>query len=222
MVLVAFLRRLEALRRDPTSFEALSMGYMIRISDNASADAIYRRVGDPLLRELARHAGMRDFAIEGDWANATVTAADQARFFRDLDRLVPPRFLELARNLLETVSPLQTWGIPSAVRPRWRVFFKGGWRPEAGAEVVHQGALLESGGTQVALAVMTAGNPSMAYGEQTIAGIARRLLGSSGSVLVPSVPVGAGAVAGELAPLGDLHGFRPSEPPPLEPLSPAR
>ena len=46
---------------------------------------------------------MRNFRIAGDWANATVTAADQARFFLALDRLVPARFLPLARNLLETI-----------------------------------------------------------------------------------------------------------------------
>lgn len=218
MILVAFLRRLETLRKGPTPFEQQSLGYMIRLSDNASSDSIYRRVGDEALRDLARSAGMHDFEIDGDWANATLTAADQARFFRSLDALVPPHFLPLARNLLETVSPLQTWGIPTVARPRWRTFFKGGWRPEAGAEVVHQGALLETGATRIGLAVMTSGNPSMAYGERTIEGVTRRLLAGSDAALLPTTPVGAGAVPGELAPLGDLRGFRPSEPPPLAPL----
>ena len=54
---------------------------MIRLSDNASADSIYARVGDEGLIELARAAGMKGFAVSGDWANATVTPADQARFF---------------------------------------------------------------------------------------------------------------------------------------------
>ena len=100
---------------------------MIRLSDNGSAGSIFRRVGDELMRELARAAGMRNFGIAGDWANATLTAADQARFFLSLDRLVPARFVPLARNLLETISAPHSWGIPRAARPGWRTFFKGGW-----------------------------------------------------------------------------------------------
>jgi len=188
MLLVAFLRGLEAAGAQPSQSEQLSLGYMIRLSDNASADSIYRRVGDAGLRDLARRAGMRDFLIAGDWANATVTPADQARLFRGLDRLLPPRFRRLARDLLETVSEPHSWGIPRAARPRWRTFFKGGWRPEAGAEVVHQAALLESGSRQVGIAVMTAEDPSMAYGEQTIEGIARRLLAGGGASPAATVP----------------------------------
>ena len=189
MLLVAFLRGLEDTGAELSQAQRLSLGYMIRISDNASADAIYRRVGDPALRDLAARAGMRDFGIDGDWANATVTPADQARLFLALDRLLPPRYKRLARNLLETVSPLHTWGIPTAARPRWRTFFKGGWRPEAGSEVVHQGALLESGARQLGIAVMTADDPSMAYGERTIEGIARRLLAGGGASAFSTVPI---------------------------------
>lgn len=218
MMLVAFLRRLEAAGAQPSRSELLSLGYMIRISDNASADSIFRKVGDPGMRELARLAGMRDFQIAGDWANATVTPADQARLFVALERLVPARFLPLALNLLETVSPLHSWGIPRAARPRWRTFFKGGWRPEAGAEVVHQAALLERGGRRLGVAVMTGANPSMEYGERTIEGLTRRLLEGGEAPAAPGVPPGATLVPGRLSPLSQIDRFRAPEPPPLEPL----
>ncbi len=181
MILVAFLRRLAAEGGEATESEILSLGYMIRLSDNASADSIYARVGDERLRELARRAGMRDFAISGDWANAKLTAADQARFFLTLDRLVPRRFRGLARGLLETVSELQSWGIPAGARPQWRVFFKGGWRPDSDGEVVHQAALLERGSGRVAIAVLTRGNPYMVYGEKTVQGVTERLLAGGDS-----------------------------------------
>ncbi|MGH3991652.1 MAG: serine hydrolase, partial [Pseudonocardiaceae bacterium] len=218
MILVAFLRRLEATGEEPTPYELLSLGYMIRLSDNASTDSIFRRVGDEGLRELATRAGMRDFSVGGDWANATVTPADQARLFMALDRVVPARFLPLARTLLETVSPPHSWGIPRASRPRWRTFFKGGWRPEAGAEVVHQAALVESGARRLGLAVMTGDDPSMAYGERTIEGVARRLLAGSDSAAVPTRPSAGGYVPGELSPLQEIDRFRAPDPPPLEPL----
>ena len=215
MILVAFLRRLERTREEPSRFELLSLGYMIRLSDNASADSIFRRVGGEGLRELARSAGMRDFRMAEDWANATVTPADQARLFVGLERLVPQRFLPLARELLETVSPLHSWGIPRAARPGWRTFFKGGWRPEAGAEVVHQAALLESGSRRLGLAVMTGEDPSKLYGERTIEGVARRLLAGGEPTTLPR---GRGLDPGELAPIWEIDRFRAPEPPPLEPL----
>ena len=188
MVLVAFLRLLERREREPSEAELLSLGYMIRLSDNSSADSLYRLVGDARMRSLARRAGMRQFRISGDWAQATASAADQARLFLHLDRLVPRRSLPLARTLLETVSRPHSWGIPAAARPRWRTFFKGGWRPEAGAEVVNQAALLESGGRRVGLAVMTRDDPTMVYGQETIEGTARRLLAGSDWSSVPTMP----------------------------------
>ena len=175
MILVAFLRR----AREPTPSERVSLGFMIRLSDNASADRLYASVGDTGLRELASAVGMSRFEVAGSWANATVTAADQARFFVVADLLVPQRERAYARRLLETVAPEQTWGVPNAARPRWRTFFKGGWRPEDQGELVHQAALLERGGRRMAVSVMTVGGRDMVYGERTIEGVARRLLAST-------------------------------------------
>lgn len=186
MILVAYLRKTVEEGAEPSRSDLLTLGYMIRLSDNDSADTMYARVGDEALLDLARRAGMQQFEIAGDWGNATVTAADQARFFLRLDRLVPPRYRELARDLLETVSELQSWGIPAGARPQWRVFFKGGWRPEDEGEMVHQAALLESGSRRVAIAVMTLGSPDMIYGEKSIQGVAERLVdGAPGAALPP-------------------------------------
>ena len=180
MILVAFLRQAAEQGIEPTASERFSLGSMIRLSDNSSADRMYARVSDEKLRELARAVGMGRFAISGAWANATLTPADQARFFLVADRLVPPRERGFVRALLETVSPEQTWGLPTASRPRWRTLFKGGWRPEGDGELVHQAALLERGARRVGIAVMTTGNPDMGYGERTIEGVGRRLLPSGG------------------------------------------
>ena len=191
MMLVAFLRGQGADGEKPTDSDLLTLGYMIRLSDNASANTIYSRVGDKALLDLARRAGMQGFQISGDWANSTVTAADQARFFLSLDRLVPGRHRELARDLLENVSELQSWGIPAAARPRWRVFFKGGWRPDNDGELVHQAALLESGSRRAAIAVMSIGNPNMVYGEDSIRGVTAQLLSGAAA----TVPLRTGPAA---------------------------
>ena len=86
------------------------------------------------------------------------------------------------------MSAEQTWGIPKASRPRWRTFFKGGWRPENDGELVHQSALLERGARRLAVSVMTTDDRDMVYGEKTIEGVARRLLASEVSPLVGPRP----------------------------------
>jgi hypothetical protein len=93
-----------------------------------------------------------------------------------MNKLIPVEFRGYARGLLSHITPSQSWGIPAAARPRhWRVFFKGGWLP-SGLRLVNQVAWLERGETRVAIAVLTEGDPSMGYGEQTIRGVTRRLL----------------------------------------------
>jgi hypothetical protein len=78
---------------------------------------------------------------------------------------------------MSTIEPSQSWGIPPVARPRWNVFFKTGWLPEEG--VVTEVARLERRGLTFTIAVLTSGEPSMSYGQQTIEGIAARLLAHS-------------------------------------------
>jgi hypothetical protein len=172
MLMVAVLRR--AAGGHLSAGERDLLRRMITVSDNDAASAIYAQVGGAGLRSVAHAAGAKRFADVGNWADAQLTAADQARFFLRFDELVPAAHRRYARKLLSSIVGWQRWGIPPAASAhRMKVFFKGGWR----TGIVHQVALLERGGRRTALAVLTSGEPSMAYGEQTIEGIARRVLG---------------------------------------------
>lgn len=175
MLLVAYLQGLAAAHRglDPTSRSILYP--MIHVSDNDAASAIFGVVGQGGLARLARQVGMTDFATSAAWGFTQISAADQARFFFLQDRLIPPQFDAYARDLLSGISADQSWGVPAVARPRFRVFFKGGWFPSMG--VVNQSARLEGAGTTFAMSVLTRGGPSMLYGEQTIEGVAARVLG---------------------------------------------
>jgi len=171
MMLVAVLRRTGSGRLAPST--AATLTKMITVSDNDAADAIYAAVGGTGLRAVARAAHAKRFVDVGYWSDAQLTAADQARFFLRVDRLVPATHRRFARKLLSSIVGWQRWGIPPvAARHGLKVFFKGGWR----TGITHQVALLEHGRRRIALAVLTSGEPSMAYGEQTIAGIAARVL----------------------------------------------
>ena len=179
MLLVAHLDALARARTPLGAGDRALLAPMVRRSDNKTATAIYARVGDAGLLRLARRARMRRFTVAGYWANTRITAADQARFFLRLDSLLPARHRAYARGLLAGVVAEQSWGVPRAARPRWRVFFKGGWRPEPGGNLVHQVARLERGDRAVVIAVMTRANPSHGYGTETIRGVALRLLRAS-------------------------------------------
>ena len=72
------------------------------------------------------------------------------------------------------IEPSQSWGFPPVARPRWQVFFKTGALPEEG--LFNEVARLERPGVTFTVAVMTNHEPSMAYGEETIEGVAARLL----------------------------------------------
>jgi hypothetical protein len=90
--------------------------------------------------------------------------------------LTAPEYEDYAAGLLSSIVARQSWGIPTVARPAWRAVFKGGWLTTPGGNLVHQVARLENGRTSVTVAVLTDGDPSDAYGRETIEGIAKRLL----------------------------------------------
>ena len=175
MMLTAYLQRLAATHRGLTDADTALLYPMIHISDNEAASAVLARVGEASLARVAREAGMSDYAPGvGWWAFTQTSAFDQARMFAALPRLIPARFYGYARYLLSTIEPSQSWGVPPVARPRWQVFFKTGALPSQG--LFNEAARLERGPLAFSLAVFTDGDPSMAYGEQTIEGVGAALL----------------------------------------------
>jgi hypothetical protein len=177
MLLVAYLRMIAGAHGRLAETDRSLLQSMIHISDNDAATDVWERDGDQRLRALARRAGMTDFSIEGEWGDAQLSAADQARYFFEMDSLIPARFRHLADHLLSHITGYESWGIPAVARPRgWTVYFKGGWRGTERGQLVHQIARLRKPHDRVAIAVMTDGDPSMEYGIETIQGVAARLL----------------------------------------------
>lgn len=215
MVLVAYLEEAERKRKALSADQRKRLEAMIQISDNDAAISLHNEIGPGPMLALARRAGMRNFSDTGSWAESTLTAADQARFFAALDRLLPARHRSYARKLLEGVVEPQSWGVPKAARPSWRVMFKGGWRPSSGGNLVHQAARLERGPRTVAVAVLTDADPDQPYGEETIRQVTARLLAARGARPgAPAVPVAPAAPA-QLRPLRKLRGGSAPSPPPL-------
>jgi beta-lactamase class A len=177
LLLAAELRRLETAHAPLDELTRTLLSRMITHSDNASADAIYRRVGDAGLHRVARRAGMRSFGVSGYWGNARVTARDLARFLWTLDDLLPVRTRRFGLTVLERVVREQRWGIPAAAGPAWTVRFKGGWRSTERGRLAHQAAQLrDHRGSRIAIAVLTDGQPGHGHATETVRGVAERLL----------------------------------------------
>jgi Beta-lactamase enzyme family len=177
MMLTAYLQMLERRRRGLSASDRALLYPMIHESNNDAASAVLARVGEGAVERVARESGMTAYRPGiGWWAFSQTDAADQARFFGQLSRLIPRRFYGYARYLMSTIEPSQSWGFPPVARPSWQVYFKTGALPSRG--LFHEAALLEHDGQSFTVAVLTDGQPSQAYGEQTIEGVARRLLGA--------------------------------------------
>jgi len=179
MLLVAYLRRLDAIGPHHVDSVSNSILYpMINVSDNTAASECWSIVGNSGLYSVAAAAGMNEFSVTTDWGSAMISPADQARFFFEMDSLIPPEFVGYARRLLSTIAGYESWGIPAIARPLgYTVFFKGGWRPTPDIYLVNQIARLEGHGRAFSIAVMTDGDPDMGYGIDTIQGVATALLG---------------------------------------------
>jgi beta-lactamase family protein len=159
-------------RRALTASERALLRPMITVSDNDAASTVYARVGRDALMRIARASGMTRFDVGFNWADALLTARDQARLFLRIDRLAPRRHRAYLRELLGSIVSSQRWGIaPVAEERGFHIMFKGGWR----IGIFHQVALVERDGRRIALAVLTSGTEH-GYGRETQAGIAARVL----------------------------------------------
>lgn len=185
MLLVAYLRRLDAMGQHYVDSNSNNILYpMIHVSDNNAATECWDIVGNAGLYAVAQAAGMTHFSVDtsaswgGEWGAALLTAHDQAKFFFEMDSLIPKEFVGYARNLLSHIAGYESWGIPAIARPLgYDVFFKAGWRPSPDTFLVHQIARLEKDGHKFSVAIMTDGDPDMGYGIDTIQGTTRALLG---------------------------------------------
>ena len=161
MLALAVLR--SARDRELTAGERSLLRPMIVVSDNDAASAVYARVGAGALYAVARAARMTNFDVGFNWADAQLTAHDQARLFLRIDRLTPRRHRAYLRGLLGSIVPWQRWGIaPVAASRGFHVMFKGGWR----IGIFHQVALLERDGRRIALAILTR-SADHGYGRET-------------------------------------------------------
>jgi hypothetical protein len=175
MLLVAYLREPDVRDRRLRAHDRELLGPMIRRSDDAAASQVCNIVGTAGLARLARRAHMRRFHATRPWGLSRIDVADQTRLFLHIDRYVPRRHRRYALRLLGSIVPAQRWGVGRARPPGWALYFKGGWGSGTGW-ADHQVALLRRGKRRLSLAILITSSPSHGYANETLRGVARRLL----------------------------------------------
>jgi hypothetical protein len=177
MLMVAYLRHGDNDDKPLTSSQKHLIGPMIKRSDNGAATTIRDIVGNDALVRLAKRAGMDRFRPATSWGLSQITARDQAEWMYGIREQIPERHRKYAMRLLTRIVPSQRWGIPPEAPDGWKIYFKGGWAPSGNPGwTVNQVSQLRRGHDRFALTVLTRQGPSYGYGQQTIRGVAKRLL----------------------------------------------
>ncbi|MFG3442689.1 serine hydrolase [Nonomuraea sp. NPDC047897] len=191
---VDILARLLLLRRtglEPGERELASR--MVRESDNAAADTLWRRVGaGGGMSALYRRAGMRETTPGPSrfWGGTTTSPADRIRLLTVLARGgagLSAADRRLVLGLMGRVLPEQAWGVSAAARPGDRVALKNGWTPRPFVHntwAVTSYGRITGPGRDLLLSVQTDRQAGEGQGIQAIEGLAR-LIGSRLDGLAP-------------------------------------
>ncbi|MCO6003756.1 class A beta-lactamase-related serine hydrolase [Actinoallomurus purpureus] len=180
-ILAALLRRAEEARRGLTAQEQRLAESMITRSDNASATALWNEVGQAGIRHFLALAGMDETRIDesGYWGKTQITAGDQLILLKLLTFSGTTTLGAASRayvlRLMAAVVPGQRWGTPTGAPAGVNVHVKNGWvdRSDGAGWRVNSLGAFDGHGKDYQIVVLTQGNPTEAYGHETIEGVAR-------------------------------------------------
>lgn len=150
---------------------------MIEQSDNDATTTLWRAQGSgPGLFALFRAAGMSETVpapvLLEPWDGVRTTAVDQVTLLRHIVDgsllSAPARHFEL--RLMRSVAPDEAWGVSAGAGLTWQVALKNGWLPIKGEGwTINSVGIIDPNPRPVyCLAVLSAGDPSMAYGIRTV------------------------------------------------------
>ncbi|MEU9012728.1 serine hydrolase [Streptomyces sp. NPDC048479] len=168
-ILATLLLRAQRERRPLTRWEASTAASMIQSSDNASANALWQRIGGGKgLTEANRTLGLTSTqAGPGpQWGLTQTTAADQlvllSAVFDDHSPLNRAS-RDLIQSLMGEIDADQDWGV-SAAGSRWQL--KNGWlpRPHSQRWAINSVGRVKAHGSTFYLVILSHGSPSMSQG----------------------------------------------------------
>ena len=177
-ILAALLRKLMGENRYLSSAQQALAKEMITESSNSAASALWAEVGRHSLQHFLKLAKMKQTVLGpgGYWGLTVITAHDEMLLLNLLTSKnsvldAPSRTYEL--SLMARVIPSQRWGVPAGAPADVTVHVKNGWLPYPGKDW-HINSIGSFSGhhRNYMIVVLTAGNPSMTYGVDTVQDIA--------------------------------------------------
>jgi hypothetical protein len=160
-------------RRDLTAKEMTLATKMIEYSDNKAAESLWVTIGQlPSVTEFNDDIHFTQTIPNWDWGLIETTPRDQLNLLKSI--LFPHDYLdqesqEYEQNLMENVVDYERFGIPTGVPSSATVGVKDGWYPEkATGWQVNTAGYVHLGRTYYLAVVMTASNPSEAYGREVV------------------------------------------------------
>jgi hypothetical protein len=137
-IMLAFLRKVEAAHRRPTSAETALLTAMIEHSDNAAANELNEAVGNwPGMQRFATRFGLTGFQphnVDGSWGWGWGTLTPDAMvrlltLFQQGGVLSSAADTKLARTLMSHIEADQRFGVGTTAPRGATVLMKNGWNP---------------------------------------------------------------------------------------------
>ncbi|MGW6731505.1 serine hydrolase [Streptomyces sp. NPDC055013] len=192
-ILATLLLQAQDEGRELTYPERMYAEEMIRTSDNAAADALWRSIGkaEGLAAANERLGLSSTQAGPGSWGLTRTTATDQVKLLRAVfaeGLSAPPAPRGLTRssraaigNLMGGITDDQDWGVSAARSPGSRWALKNGWlqRNTTGLWVINSVGQVRVHGHRYLVSVLSDGNPTMESGISLVERAARAAIGAA-------------------------------------------
>ena len=175
-ILAALLRKAQEQHRKLTEAELQNAWLMITQSDNTAANYLWFDVGLTFMQHFLNLAKMKHTKLDYHWGLSLLTAQDELQLLTLItgpNDVLTQSSRIYARYLMGHVISSQRWGVPAGAPRGVDVHVKNGWLPYPGSawEINSIGTFTTKHRAYL-IAMLTYGNPSMAYGIDTIEGAA--------------------------------------------------
>lgn len=148
---------------------------MITESDNDAATALWDEVGISGMQHFLNKAKMTHTQLSSAWGLTLITAHDELTLLRLLSSkngVLNARSRRYVLYLMAHVISSQRWGVPAASK-KVTVHVKNGWLPYPSEWNINSIGVFTGKNILYRIAMLTAGNPSMSYGVDTIQDVCR-------------------------------------------------